>query len=298
MKHYLPAVLFSALILFGGMPVDSDAQEAPPALMVKEDGESRPLGLKKLRAEAKIYGFVARTSMTMTFYNPEDRVMEGTLYFPLPEGSTVSGYALDIEGKMIDGVAVEKTKGRVVFEKIVRQGIDPGLVEWTKGNNFKTRVYPIPAKGTRTIRVDYVSELIGGGEAPAYRLPLHMKENLEEFSVRLEVVKPTEVPTVEAAGLANFSFEKWEENYVAEATREDYQPSHDLVVAIPDAGAGHALVEKSADGTYRFAVEDFPKPTADGSSNGRGGRAGEFHVREVGRELRCGGDARRLSAQS
>ena len=65
----------------------------------------------------------------------------------LPEGSTISGYALDIQGKMIDGVAVEKDKGRQVFEKIVRQGIDPGLIEWTKGNNFKTRVFPIPAKG-------------------------------------------------------------------------------------------------------------------------------------------------------
>ena len=83
----------------------------------------------------------------MTFANPTDRVMEGDLYFPLPQGSTVSGYALDIEGKMVDGVAVEKHKGRQVFEQIVRQGIDPGLIEWTKGNNFKTRVFPIPAKG-------------------------------------------------------------------------------------------------------------------------------------------------------
>ena len=45
--------------------------------------------------------------------------MEGDLYFPLPEGATVSGYALDIEGRMIDGVAVEKHKGRQVFENIV-----------------------------------------------------------------------------------------------------------------------------------------------------------------------------------
>jgi hypothetical protein len=37
----------------------------------------------------------------------------------LPEVSTIRGYALDIAGKMIDGVAVEKHRGREVFEKIV-----------------------------------------------------------------------------------------------------------------------------------------------------------------------------------
>jgi len=97
--------------------------------------------------------------LRLSIANRSDRVLEGDLYFPLPQGATVSGYALDIEGKMVDGVAVEKHKGREVFEKIVRQGIDPGLIEWTKGNNFKTRVFPIPAKGSRTIRVNYVAEL-------------------------------------------------------------------------------------------------------------------------------------------
>jgi len=40
--------------------------------------------------------------------------------------------------------------------------IDPGLVQWTAGNNFQTRIFPIPANGSRTVRVQYVSELIGG----------------------------------------------------------------------------------------------------------------------------------------
>jgi len=101
------------------------------------------------------------TISSPTFANPYDRVLHGDLYFPLSEGATISGCALDIDGKLIDGVAVEKHKGREVFEQIVRQNIDPGLIEWTKGNNFKTRVFPIPAKGTRTIRVRYVTELVG-----------------------------------------------------------------------------------------------------------------------------------------
>ena len=48
-------------------------------------------------------------------------------------------------------------------------GVDPGLIEWTHGNNFRTRIYPIPAKGCRTVAVKFVSELRGG----EYTLPLN-----------------------------------------------------------------------------------------------------------------------------
>ena len=49
--------------------------------------------------------------MTMVFYNPNDRQMERNLHFPLPEGSTVAGYGLDVNEVMVDGVAVEKQQG-------------------------------------------------------------------------------------------------------------------------------------------------------------------------------------------
>ena len=79
-----------------GLSAAAFGQTAPPALMVKVDGESQPLGLTKLDANVRIYGYLAETTTTMTFLNSLDRVMEGDLYFPLPEGSTISGYALDI----------------------------------------------------------------------------------------------------------------------------------------------------------------------------------------------------------
>ena len=127
------------------------AQTVPPALMVQQDGRSVPLRLAKLQTEVRIFGSVAETTTTMTFANPSARPMEGDLYFPLPEGATISGYALDINGTMVDGVAVEKHEARRVFEEVVRHGIDPGLVQWTQGNNFQTRVFPIPAHGSRTV---------------------------------------------------------------------------------------------------------------------------------------------------
>lgn len=47
-----------------------------------------------------------------------------------------------------------------IFEDVVRRNIDPGLVEMTEGNNFKTRVYPIPASGVRHLKIVVEKEFV------------------------------------------------------------------------------------------------------------------------------------------
>jgi tetratricopeptide (TPR) repeat protein len=235
------------------------AQTVPPALMVEENGKSRPLGLTNLDVLVRIHGYVAETTTTMTFSNPHPRALQGDLYFPLPEGATISGYALDINGKMVDGVAVEKHKGREVFEAVVRQGVDPGLVEWTKGNNFKTRVFPIPAHGARTIRVEYVSELTGNRGSPEYHLPLNYQEKIAEFALRIEVLRPAAKPKIESSGLADLSFGQWHEGLLAQTQQKDVALTGDLVVKLPEVDKQNVLVERSDDGQVYFVIHDFPE---------------------------------------
>jgi Ca-activated chloride channel family protein len=249
-------LLFSTLILLGASPLF--AQNVPPALMVQVKDRSEPLRMSKIQSEVRIVGYVAETVTTMTFANPYDRVLQGDLYFPLPSGSTISGYALDINGKMIDGVAVEKHKGREVFEKIVRQNVDPGLIEWTKGNNFKTRVFPIPARGNRTIRVEYVTELAGEADDPAYHLPLNFSRPVDDFSLRVEVVKQVVAPRVAQGGLPNFDFKRWRESYVAETRLTDVTLTEDLLVAVPNVEKQRVVVERTPAGDCYFAIHDLP----------------------------------------
>ncbi len=150
--------LFAAfLVLATAWPAFS--QQRVPVIVVQRDGKSEPLGLVRMEIAVRIAGCLADTSVTMTFANSLPQATEGELYFPLPEGATVSGYALDIQGEMVDGVPVERQHAREVFEQEKMRRVDPGLVEWTKGNWFHTRVFPIPAQGRRTVRVQYLSEL-------------------------------------------------------------------------------------------------------------------------------------------
>ncbi len=230
-----------------------------PVLVVPKEEKAEPLKLAAIKTRVQVLGYLAETRMTMTFFNPNNRVLAGDLYFPLPEGATVSGYALDIGGVMVDGVVVDKHKGRQVYEKIVRQGIDPGLVEWVKGNNFKTRVFPIMPRGRRTVMVRYISELVHDPKGTTYHLPLGLKDPVDEFSLRVEVVKPASKPVISQGAPANFSFEKWRENYVAETTLKNQAFDKELVIALPDVERQKVLVEKDSDGGYHFVVNDFPK---------------------------------------
>lgn len=236
------------------------AQEVPPILVPVEvqDKDLAPIQLSKLSVEARIFGFMTETSMTMTFYNHNRRQLAGDLYFPLPEGATVSGYALDINGRMVDGSVVEKAKGRQVFEKIVRQGIDPGLVEWVKGNNFKTRVFPIPAKGTRTITIRYVSDLVRGSDGPVYRLPLNFKEKITECSIRIEAVKAADQPVITGGELAGFAFGKWRDSFVAETALKNVALTDDLVITVPVKSRQAVVVEQDENGDVYFCFNDFP----------------------------------------
>ena len=244
----------------------------PPTLMVRMNDKSVPLKLAGVDVDVQIVGHLAQTRMTMTFYNPNSRRFAGDLYFPLPEGATVSGYALDIEGRMVDGVVVPKDKARQVFEAEVRKGIDPGLVEWVKGNNFKTRVFPIPPQGTRTVMVRYVSELVHDSKGPNFFLPLNFREAVDEFHLRVEVVKPEAPPQIKEGGLANFTFKTWRDSFLAETTLKGQKLTADLVVAIPDVRKQDVKLLEAGDGTVHFALSQVRPDMLGASARERPGR--------------------------
>ena len=130
-----------------------------PMLQVNGKKESTEVYLQSLDIQVDVTGNVATTKFLMTFKNRTGKILEGELLFPLPDGVTVSSYALDINGKMREAVPVEKAKATQVFEEIEQRRVDPGLLERVEGNNFRTRIYPIPANGTRTVSIGYEEEL-------------------------------------------------------------------------------------------------------------------------------------------
>ncbi len=284
---------FLAHALLLGFSWEVYAQTVPPALMVEGKQRSTALAISKVDVDVRILGFIAETHMTLVFRNDLDRVLAGDIYFPLPPGATVSGYALDIKGAMVDGVAVEKDKARQVFEKEVRKGVDPGLVEWTRGNHFKTRVFPIPARGTRTVRISYLSELVTDAKGTHYRLPLNFTNRLAQFHLRLEVVKGEAKPIVHRGPALEFG--QWRDGFVAETDATNAIMAKDLIIELPQIDRQRVLVEKASDGQFYFCLNEFPADPRAKDKQARlpalgqvtifwdasGSRAGTDHRREL-----------------
>ena len=77
-----------------------------PILKIKTENVQQSVNLQKLNIDVQITGNIATTTMTMTFYNNSPTVLEGELTFPMPDGVSISRYALDINGKMREAVPV------------------------------------------------------------------------------------------------------------------------------------------------------------------------------------------------
>ena len=86
---------------------------------------------------------IARTVIEESFENHTATVLEGVFYFPLPADASISGFGMWIGNELVEADVVEKQRAREIYETILRERRDPGLLEWTGGNLFKARVFPI-----------------------------------------------------------------------------------------------------------------------------------------------------------
>ncbi|MFO0632633.1 MAG: VIT domain-containing protein [Nannocystaceae bacterium] len=112
--------------------------------------------------------------MEQSFANDRAAVLEGIYRFPLPGDASIAGLQLLVGNRWMDGEIVEKQRGREIFQHIVDATVprDPALLEWERANLFKLRLFPIPARGERRVRLSYTQVLPVVGDAVQYRFPL------------------------------------------------------------------------------------------------------------------------------
>lgn len=231
-----------------------------PSIKVEGATHQNAVRLQSLRIDVQIYGNIATTVMTMSFHNTSSRILEGELTFPMPEGVSVSGYALDINGKMRDAVPVDKAKATEAFESVEQRRVDPGLLERVEGNNFRTRIYPFPAGGSRIVKISYEEELhISAGGQPTYRHPLDYKQSIPEFSLKVNVSQSKQAPVLTEQPDGSFRFENKGSVYVAEMNRKNFLPAYGLVVQLPQTGELTTALMQKAGSSYYFLTNVFLK---------------------------------------
>jgi Ca-activated chloride channel homolog len=139
-----------------------------------------PLTVKYHRVMVEIRDQVAKTSIDEVFINNFDRDIEGTFIFPLPEGASISEFAMYVGDKKIEGEILDSSQARKIYEDIVRRLRDPALLEYVGRNTFRARVFPILARGEKRIQLSYSEILKDEKGLVRYLYPL----NTEKLSYR------------------------------------------------------------------------------------------------------------------
>ncbi|CAM2005793.1 VIT domain-containing protein [Acanthopleuribacter pedis] len=233
-----------------------------PRLVGQHQGEPAPVTLVDVAIEAKVSGLLAETSLTCTFLNETAEEMEGEFLLPLPAGATISGYALDIDGAMVEGVVVPKDKARFVFEREQRRQVDPGTAEWVDGKVFRTRVFPLPPFQTRTIRIAYVHPLFAFENRLHYRLPLSGYGELRRLDVKVSLTDLPGRPSLVRDPLGSLQVKPNGEGFIVEGGFKDHRPKGELVVACPFPDRDLVDITRLGEADYAFVAAVRAEQTA------------------------------------
>jgi hypothetical protein len=76
-------------------------------------GAEYPLPLKKLGIDIVVENQVARVALDQTFFNAEDRVLEGVYKFAVPPDAALQRLAMYVDGTLTESAVVERMRARV-----------------------------------------------------------------------------------------------------------------------------------------------------------------------------------------
>jgi hypothetical protein len=185
--------------------------EGSPIQLTASDGSG--IRLVSMVANAVVEDPLALTELHLVFENPENRVREGTFRITLPQGASVSRFAMKVNETWQEGEVVEKQAARRAYEDFLHRKQDPALLEQGGGNEFTARVFPIPARGRKELVLTYAEVL--AASAP-YTLPLKGLPTLWNLDIDVQA---------DATGARSTSFG---------IHKQQFAPGADFVVAAKD----------------------------------------------------------------
>jgi tetratricopeptide (TPR) repeat protein len=121
------------------------ALAAGPISLSDPDGQE--LLLESLSVRAAVHGMLSLTELEMEFRSPRQDISEGRFTCVLPAGATISRFAKEVGGVLMEGEVVERMKANRIYDEILHEMRDPALLEQDLGNRFSARIFPIDPDG-------------------------------------------------------------------------------------------------------------------------------------------------------
>lgn len=223
----------------------------------EREEEERALSLAHHGVNVRIVGNVARTEIEERFQNDSNDELEGVYSFPIPPDARIASLTLKVDGEWQEGAFVSKDRAQQIWRGVIRNATperqrreeefiwvegpwrDPALLEWQQGGRFELRIFPIPAHGSREVRIAYEQTIAPHGEGRRYVYPLPMDSDASTMVGNFEM-------DVRVAGAANAKVRGYEMDTLREGgderlhfADEGFLPSGDVIIDydMPDNNA-------------------------------------------------------------
>ncbi len=134
--------------------------------------ERGQLPLESMDVLARIDGLLCRSTVRQVFVNAFDEPLEATYIFPLPDRAAVTGFRMEVAGRLIEGELQERGKAREVYEQAIAAGQCAAIAEEDRPGVFNLRVGNLMPGDRAAVELDLCGVLPYAGGEVTFRFPL------------------------------------------------------------------------------------------------------------------------------
>jgi Ca-activated chloride channel homolog len=153
---------------------------------------AKKLEISRQAVRVELREGLSQTEVDQTFFNPGERAVEGWYWFSVPERASVTGFAVETDGVLVEGEFIERKEAAAQYEAAKSSGHSPAILEWVDARTYRARIYPVTAGGNRRVVLRYV-ELHGSPDGKlSYVYPMGQGDavRIGEFSLSVNLGRP------------------------------------------------------------------------------------------------------------
>ena len=145
--------------------------ETEENLAILKDKNGGDVALKGVKIHGRLHGLMAELKVEQSYVNPQKTNIETIYTFPLPLGAALLGLEVEIAGRKLAGIVIEKNEAERQYEDAITDGDSAIMLQETGPGLYTVNIGNLMAGETVVIRYRYALLLFWQGNRLRFLLP-------------------------------------------------------------------------------------------------------------------------------